>query len=168
MNDEEIVRLLRERDDLGLSALVRRYGGGVRSVLRKQLGDVLDELERQAVLDEASAEVWSLADCWNPRRGDLRRWFCTIALNVGRMQARRKRGGPALTFVSLDALAAVADPRNPLQQKIVRADVAAGGTCSAEALARELGSTANSVCVQRSRARKALLELLREKGHEFG
>lgn len=183
--DTVTARLLSSGDPEGLRRLLADHGGTVRWTLTREFSKVLDQLQIDDALSQASQRVWKSGHRFDPARGTLRAWFYVIARNCARRLLERQRSDA--TFRQVDDLdaharrpsdAAVPTPPSPfvqdlrrcidqlprLQRAVVLADLAAGGSAPAAELAAELGTSANSVYVSRTNARKALKAALGRLG----
>jgi RNA polymerase sigma factor (sigma-70 family) len=190
-DDAEIVRLLRAREPAGLRLLLGIHGPGVRTCVRRTLGDALSETEMDDVINKAAFHAWRCADTFDAERGTLRAWFLVIARNAARGILReQQRRGFEVRGDELDGVAATAadddePPSQPppgflqavheciealprLQRSIIEADLRSGTVASAEELARTLKTTKNSIYVSRSMARQNLRRKLLAQGYVPG
>jgi RNA polymerase sigma factor (sigma-70 family) len=71
-----------EKDESALCTVLEIYGPRVKGYLSKQFGEVLDDTERDAVLNEAAFKVWAAARTYNADKGGLRGWFLRVARNA--------------------------------------------------------------------------------------
>ncbi len=74
--DEEIVRLIRLRDEPALMVLIQRYGGQVHTICKNICGD---ELEASGVVSDVFWEFWRHAELFQSQRGSLRSYLFTMA-----------------------------------------------------------------------------------------
>jgi RNA polymerase sigma factor (sigma-70 family) len=185
--DPATVALLQKGDQRGLRQLLEDHGGLVRERLRRRFPRVLDDSELDEALNLATIQVWRAASTYDPAIGPLRAWFSVIANNCAlKLLAQRKRAGFTLGH-DLDqeeatrapAAAALSSARQrlmsdtlaclerlpPLQRAILQADLAAGGTAPAAALAEQLGTTHNSIYVSRLKGLRSLRRMLAQMGH---
>jgi RNA polymerase sigma factor (sigma-70 family) len=193
--DPLTTRLLLERNPEGLRQLLVDHAAVVRGALRKEFRKVLDDLEIDEALSQASQRIWDAADRFDAMRGTLPAWFLAIARNCARrvLECRRRHAtiplaetiesedlsgaavaidpghdvtpGTATLSGFLDDLYRCIDQLPPQQRKVVLADLAAGGTAPTDELAAELRTTPNSVYVSRTNGRKTLAALLVQLGH---
>jgi RNA polymerase sigma factor (sigma-70 family) len=187
-DDAEIVRLLRERETAGLRRLLAVHGPGVRTCVRKMLGD-LSESEMDDVVNKAAFHAWRSADSYDPKKGTLRAWFLVIARNAGRGILReQQRRGFEVRGEGFDEVAAAPSDELPstpppafvravhecieelprLQRSIIEADLRCGDVANADELARTLQTTKNSIYVSRSLARRTLRRKLLAQGYVPG
>ena len=87
--DAEIVRLLTERQSIGLRSLLDRYGAITQSAIKKALGNSLDDAEIDEAMSTASYNAWRAIDTYEPDKGSLRAWFFVIARNQQPRYGRR-------------------------------------------------------------------------------
>lgn len=148
-------------------------------------------MDIDAAVNQAAHRIWIHAAAFDEARGSLRAWFYSVARNCALMTLRDRRRGDSVRYVrELDALAAAPAPDQVepplsavdrkfrddfhecvaelprLQRLVLLADLAAGGAAPAKQLEKELGTTANSIYVSRTNARKALREMMKERGHD--
>lgn len=74
--DDELVRLIRLKDEQSLVILIQRYGGQVQSVCRSICGD---DLEANGVVSDVFWEFWRSAENFQNQRGSLRSYLLTMA-----------------------------------------------------------------------------------------
>ena len=185
--------LLAAADPEGVRRLLSDHGGRVRWTLRRDFDKVLDDLEIDDALSQASHRIWRSGHRVDLERGSLRAWFYVIARNCALRLLESKRGPRALRYVDdLDTLSASqasgsaaepneagAGPRDDFaralhaciaklpsqQQAVIRADLAAGGVADTAWLVQQLGTTANALYVARANARKTLRKELAKLGY---
>ena len=79
MDDLELLRLLRSRDQRVLDQLLVRHG----PLLRYILCPILDDpREREECLSDVALQIWERADQFDPERGSLTAWLSAIARNT--------------------------------------------------------------------------------------
>lgn len=182
--DERAVRLMQAGNQDGLHLLLAEHGGTVKCLLQKEFGKMLDALQIDDAVNQASLRAWKSAARFDPSKGSLRSWFYVIARNCARRVLETRLDETGFSYVDdLDAVAPSAagaakppsrfvldlrrciDGLSRMQRAVVMADLAAGGTAAAEHLAAELDTTPNSIYVTRTTARKALRRALEALGH---
>lgn len=195
--DTETARLLLASDTEGLRRLVADHGGRVKATLLKDFKKLLDHLEIDDALNQATHRVWRARARVDLSRGTLRAWYYAIARNCSIRLLTAKRGPNALRIVDdLDAVSGqvpatevvshdridrqrvlyAAIDRLPAQQRaVLLADLAAGGTADTKLLMEQLGTSANAIYVARTTGLKAVRAHLaalgyppREDGEEGG
>ncbi|MGA8016463.1 MAG: sigma-70 family RNA polymerase sigma factor [Candidatus Dormiibacterota bacterium] len=73
--DDGIVQLLANRDPKGIDRLYERYGGLAYAIGLRVLGD---RTAAEDVVQESFLAIWRRSETFDPRRGGLRPWVCTI------------------------------------------------------------------------------------------
>ena len=87
MKEDEIVRLLRGRDETGAAALLQHYGPLMRYIIAPILPG---EHDREDCLSEAAMRVWEKIDTYDPERGRWTAWLTAVTRSVA---LNRARGG---------------------------------------------------------------------------
>lgn len=185
MEDEEIIKLMENRNETSIAELSKKYGGICSGVVRNILGDFT---EAEQCLNDTYLKVWDSIPPAKPT--SLPAFVVTIARNLALSQLREKRsakrggGAKTLSFDELDDLVSGASsveseaehrelieainkflyklPQNKQQLFIKRY----WGCCSIEELAREFGMTESNVTVTLTRVRKKLKDHLNKRGFE--
>jgi RNA polymerase sigma factor (sigma-70 family) len=190
--DAHTVRLLRARDPEALTRLLTDHAPRVSWLLRREFR-MLGEAEVDEALNAATLNAWSGATGYDESRGTLRAWFYVIARNAAlgilRRELRERRGrvngapelndfaapvgveveGSSETQQSfVDDLHRCVSALPALQRSIIEADLRVGDVAEAAELAREYGTSKNSIYVSRSMARKTLRRCLLARGHRIG
>ena len=190
--DAHTVRLLRARDPEALTRLLTDHAPRASWLLRREFR-MLGEAEVDEALNAAALNAWSGASGYDESRGTLRAWFYVIARNAAlgivRRELRERRGrvGGATEMSEFaaptgeEAEAASASQQTfvddlhqcvsalpTLQRSIIEADLRVGDVAEAAELAREYGTSKNSIYVSRSMARKTLRRCLLARGHRLG
>ncbi len=184
--DEVTVERLRAGDPEGLKRLLADHGGLIRSLLRKDFGKVLDDSELDEAMAAMLVKVWKSAPRFDATKGRLPAWAYVIARNSAlRLLAGRRKSavhpvadlddvapansGPAAPDAERERLIAdvhrCIDQLPLLQREILRADLEVSGSAPAMPLARQLGTSTNSIYVSRVKGRKKLFEALQALGH---
>jgi RNA polymerase sigma-70 factor (ECF subfamily) len=88
--DEELMAAVKSRDQGALELLYRRYAALVYGIAARSLGAEASE----DLLQEVFLAVWTKADSFDPRRGDLRPWLLQIAHFKILNELRRARRRP--------------------------------------------------------------------------
>ncbi len=95
MQEEEIVRRIREKDEAGLAALLESFGPLMQYVAAPILPDAGDLEE---CLQEAAMRVWEKIGSYRPERGSWKAWVTAItrntALNMARSAGRAAETAP--------------------------------------------------------------------------
>ena len=88
MKEDEIVRLLRSRDEAGAAALLKHYGPLMRYIIAPILSG---EHDREDCLSEAAMRVWEKIDTYDSERGRWTAWLTAVARSVALNRARGSR-----------------------------------------------------------------------------
>lgn len=190
--DAETARLLAAGDPEGLRRLLIDHAGKVRGALHKEFCHVLDQLQLDEALNQASLRAWRSGGTFDGNRSPLGVWFYVIARNCARRVLEYKLlhdkvplhdnldGEPAPEAGRTEPDEAAEPPKKDgfiadlyhciaglqaQQRDVILADLAAGGTASASELAKRLKTTRNSIYVSRTNGRKALRAALEALGH---
>jgi RNA polymerase sigma factor (sigma-70 family) len=176
--DRGILREFREgREDEAVRQLLQRHGGQVRAALRRRFPSIHDDHILLQALHDAVGTV--LTD-YDPTKGaGLGAWFLLIAGRRvcdalrGQRDRRRKtlplvngncrdhQPSPTSRLFSEELRTAVRqamEKLSELERAVIEADIDAGKPAAADALARRLKTTEQSIYAARARARRKLLE----------
>lgn len=88
MDEKEIIRLLKVRDQRGLEELLLHFGPLIGYVLLPILPDPQD---REDCLSEITLRVWEKVETYDPSRGCWRAWLTALARNAALNHARKNR-----------------------------------------------------------------------------
>lgn len=86
MDEREIVKMLRQRDEAGMEALVRHSGPLLRYMIAPILPDLRD---REECLSEITMRIWDRIDQFDPQKGSWNGWLTAVARNTA-LNHRRK------------------------------------------------------------------------------
>lgn len=86
MTEQEIIDLLRARDETGMDGLLRHYGPLLRYVIAPILPGVHDQ---EDCLSEISMRIWERISLYDPARGSWTAWLTAVARNTA-LNFRRK------------------------------------------------------------------------------
>lgn len=78
MRDNDILALLRENPEKGLKLLTKQYGGLVYAVVRRNFPGISDA-DVEACAADVFAEFYLELDKYDPSKGSVKAWLCTIA-----------------------------------------------------------------------------------------
>lgn len=183
-DDEIIIELIDHKED-GLRKLLKKYGHIVSGYLMKKYGRVISDADIDAILYEAAFKTFQSISTYDDRKGKISTWFTRIAVNAAIDFLRQEKrshninlpselqSGIVPTPISPERQKVLSDMKKiieklpPMQRTIIEADLAAGGTASAEFLANKFGNTQNSIFVSRNKAHKKIKEELESLGHYF-
>lgn len=86
MNEQEVLELLRTKDERGMDALLTHYGPLMRYIIAPILPNAED---REECLSEAAMRVWDKIDQFDEDRGSFNAWVTAIARNTALNRLRR-------------------------------------------------------------------------------
>ena len=86
MKEQEIIELIRARDERGMDALLTRYGPLMRYIIAPIL---LRAEDREECLSETAMRVWEGVDQFDDERGSFNAWLTAIARNTALNRLRR-------------------------------------------------------------------------------
>ena len=86
MHEQEIIALIRARDERGLSALFRHYGPMMRYIVAPILPA---EQDREECISEAAMRVWDSIERYDPARGSWNAWLTALTRNAALNRARQ-------------------------------------------------------------------------------
>lgn len=86
MQEQEIIRLLKSRDDRGMDELLTHYGPLIRYVIAPILASPQDSEE---CLNETVMKIWDKIEQFCMQRGSFNAWVTTIARNTALNYARK-------------------------------------------------------------------------------
>lgn len=178
MNENEVLRLLRERDERGLEELLRHYGPLMRYIIAPILPDELEDC-----LSEVTMRVWERIHQFDPARGSPKAWLTAITRN-----AAISRAGRAKQHTSLDDMPnGTPSPEPTPEEALLRAERQAAlrralsqldgnerllfyrkyyYRQSTQQIASELGMTERAVEGRLYRIKQRLRKLLEGDGYE--
>lgn len=90
MRDDEILALLRENPEKGLKTLAAQYGGLVYAVCRQNLGGA-SSADIEDCAAGVFAEFYLELDKYDPSKGSVKAWLCTIARHNALDAARKTK-----------------------------------------------------------------------------
>lgn len=89
MNDEKLIKLIKNHPSKGLSAAIEQYGPLIKTIIVRILG-----YENQPDIEESVSDVfvelWKSIDNFHPEKGNLKNYIISIARHVGINTYRRK------------------------------------------------------------------------------
>ena len=86
MHEQEIIALIRARDERGLSELLRHYGPMMRYIVSPVLPA---EQDREECISEAAMRVWDNIERFDPARGSWNAWLTALTRNAALNRARQ-------------------------------------------------------------------------------
>ncbi|MEM7165139.1 MAG: sigma-70 family RNA polymerase sigma factor [Planctomycetota bacterium] len=195
--DSYIAGLFIDEDPDGPRVLLEVHGDALNSYLEWKLGRggsrSLSADQIEDVLMVSVQKYWKDPLLYDESKGTLRGWLRKVVHNAAIDYLRKEpdwdtvpedydpaavpetvcepQSGKAKAKEKklVAAIQAIVDTKlSPLQQKIITADIAAGGSVAADLLSAELGISMNSVFVHRSKAKKRIMQALEEQGLSLG
>lgn len=172
--DDLAIRMM-DGDQDALAMFLADQAPRVKACLARKYGSVLDEHEREDVLQIAAHLLWNSIGRYDSRAGTAGGYFLRIAENAARdvLRGRRRRPLPVLTGDEFDppeeprhldpdtwesewatALCSEIEKLAPMERKVCMADLTAGGEADTDRLIEVTGSTRGGVLKARSTARK--------------
>jgi len=91
MTEQEIIDLIRARDEAGAEELLRHYGPLMRYVIAPILPNPED---REECVSEAAMRVWEKIESFQPERGSWKAWLTAVTRNAALNRARQSRHDP--------------------------------------------------------------------------
>ena len=88
MKEQEIIELIRLRDEQGAVALLKHYGPLIRYIIIPILHVKQDQDE---CVSEVAMRVWDKIDLYNPNRGTWNAWLTALTRNTALNKARQKK-----------------------------------------------------------------------------
>lgn len=79
MREEEIVNLIRQKNQNGIKELLGSYGSLIRYVVSPIL---TDEQDREDCISEITMRIWERIDCYNEGKGSLKGWITAVSRNA--------------------------------------------------------------------------------------
>jgi RNA polymerase sigma-70 factor, ECF subfamily len=109
LTDDDIVRSISAHSPEGIEALYDRYGALAHTVALRILSD---RGAAEDVVQESFLSVWRRASTFEPGRGSLRSWICTIVRNraIDRLRGDRNRTRLDSPIESQPIEPAISDP----------------------------------------------------------
>lgn len=90
MEDSALIERIRQSPEDGLREAIAAYGGYAKAVALRILGrDRTRDIEE--VLADVFCTVWRQLDSFDPQKGSLKGWVCTIARNQAVDRLRREQ-----------------------------------------------------------------------------
>ncbi len=89
MNDEKLIKLIRNHPSKGISAAIEQYGALVKTIIVRIIGYENQQDVEESVSD-VFVELWKSADNFNFEKGSLKNYIISIARHLGINSYRRK------------------------------------------------------------------------------
>ena len=91
MRDQEIIRLLLERDERGIDELMKQYGSLIRYIIRPVVPDSEDAKE---CLSDVTMRIWDKIGLYDERKGGFSVWITAVTRNTALNFAKGLRRNP--------------------------------------------------------------------------
>lgn len=88
MGEQEIIRLIRDRDPAGMDELLLHFGPLMRYIISPILPDQRDQEE---CLSEAAMRAWDRIEQFDPQRGSWTGWLTVLTRNAALNRSRGQR-----------------------------------------------------------------------------
>lgn len=92
VNEQEIISLIKKRDEKGMEQLLKHYGPLMRYIIAPILQNPED---REECLNDAAMRVWDKIEQFDTARGSWNAWLTAIARNTALNRARKNAGETA-------------------------------------------------------------------------
>lgn len=187
-DDEDLALRILCGDREALREVLKRHLEPVRDLLVETYHTTVQRADIDEAIWRAVDKMWNTAGSYDKSRGTLRAWFYTMAqsavIDVFRRERRHRRKYPLLDEWDDVVEPCDPDPDEPLskeeqqeikdlnylvehklkglQQAIIKADLAVGGTADAGALAEMFNTTKDSIYVSRHKARENIRTEMRQ------
>lgn len=94
MGEQEIIKLIRQKDQRGMDELLRHYGPLMRYIIAPILSD---HREQEECLHDAAMRVWEQIGRYDANRGSWRAWLSVLTRNTALNRARKTEDHQELT-----------------------------------------------------------------------
>lgn len=130
MSQQELLRLLQQKDQVAFAKLETQFGPLLRYCIRAILPD---PREQEECLADLFVQIWNRIDSYDPSKGEFPAWIATLARNAALNRARtlqRKQG-------NLEELSdTLPDPSPTPEELLLRKERAKRIRAAADALPR--------------------------------
>ena len=114
MRDQEIIRLLLERDERGIDELMKQYGSLIRYIIRPVVPDSEDAKE---CLSDVTMRIWDKIGLYDERKSGFSVWITAVTRNTALNFAKGLRRNPDSGEIPQDT---PADGMTPEEEVIQR------------------------------------------------
>ncbi|MCC9075075.1 sigma-70 family RNA polymerase sigma factor [Litorilinea aerophila] len=110
-DDQQLIQLVRQRDQHALMALYQRYGQLVFSLAMRVLQE---QGAAEEVTQDVFLKIWQQPERWQPQLGQFSSWLLTITRNaaIDRLRAEQRRSGRRVSLALQHNT--LADPAEPV------------------------------------------------------
>ena len=170
----EAIGFLRQKDPRGVELLAEFFGSSAKQMLKAKFHLRLNDLDLDAAYNGALFKAWNYGHAVDERQ-NLRAWFFRICINEAINLCKRSAKPVCQDFSQMSwpsedstenqpnekgllvaSLRAAVEQLPPLQKRILIADMQQKGEANASVLAKRFGTSANSIRVSRSKAKRSL------------
>lgn len=81
LNDETIIRAIRDGDEAAIGQVMDRYSRLLWSVVSAVLHNTASEQDVEECVADVFIHLWENPDSYDPGRGKLKAWLCVVARN---------------------------------------------------------------------------------------
>jgi len=89
MNDEKLIKLLKQNSSLGLSCAIETYGALVKTIVVRILG-YENKSDIEECISDVFVEIWKSIDNYDKNKGIFKNYIISITRNVSINTYRRK------------------------------------------------------------------------------
>ena len=177
MGEQEIIRLIRDRDHRGMDQLLLHFGPMMRYIIAPILSDGRD---REECLSEAAMRAWDNIQQFDPVRGSWKGWLTVLTRNTALNRARGRRDTPGELTENIPSPAPTPEEALLRRERLAELHRALSGLSdrdraliyrkyfymqSTDQIARELGATPRAVEGRLYRLKKQLRARLGGDSH---
>lgn len=112
MKEEDIVRLLHQKDEQVMAVLYEKYSIALFGVIHRML---TDQKLAEEQLQECFLKIWNYADKYDPQKGRLFTWMLQIARNTAIDATRTKRFKQEQKIQNLEKSVSIIERSNPVK-----------------------------------------------------
>lgn len=120
--EQEIIALLRQREEAGIQLLVQHYGPLMRYIIAPILSR---EQDREDCLSEVTAKVWEKIGQFDPEKGNWSAWLTAVSRNTALSHARKQADHNAAEELTEEVPSPQPTPEEQVMQRELRAALAA-------------------------------------------
>lgn len=114
MRDQEIIRLLLERDERGIDELMKQYGSLIRYIIRPVVPDSEDAKE---CLSDVTMRIWDKIGLYDERKSGFSVWITAVTRNTALNFAKGLRRNPDSGEITQDTPSGGMTPEEEVIQR---------------------------------------------------
>lgn len=122
MRDDEILVLLRGNPEKGLKTLAAQYGGLVYAVCRRNLGGA-SSADIEDCAAGVFAEFYLELDKYDPSKGSVKAWLCTIARHNALDAARKTQFSNKALPLDEEILSTIPDEESSVEGELEESEL---------------------------------------------